>query len=54
MRPPTFVQHFTLEATSVLKEHYDNSRCLNATRVCMLVMAHFNVRVYPCPSAPSR
>ena len=45
--PGPYIRHFVHEATPIFKERFSDSRCLNATRICLDVMNAFNVRAVP-------
>jgi hypothetical protein len=47
MNPPPFVRLFEKEATPILRRDFMVTRCVNATRICLDVMALFNVRAVP-------
>lgn len=45
--PPPFVRLFERVATPILARDFLETRCVNATRICLDVMRAFNVRAYP-------
>ncbi len=47
--PGPMIRLFVKVATPIMREHFTDNRCLNATRVCLEVMSAFNVRCKPVP-----
>jgi hypothetical protein len=45
--PPPFVRLFERVATPILRRDLMDTRCVNATRICLDVMRAFNVRALP-------